>query len=425
MAGLTAARALLERGLKVIVLEAKPHVGGRVLSRTVEGGQAVELGAEFIHGRAPELWALIEEAGLETTERSGSMLRETAPGKLEADRDEDEDPFEPLEQLEGFEGEDVPFADWLAASDVPGWQRDALTGYVEGFNAADAKRIGIASLGAQQKAEDASEGDRAWHIRGGYAQLAAYLEARVKELGGDVRLSCEALAIRWRTGSVEIETNRCGPLFAPRCIVTLPLSVLQKTNEEGGVRMAPEPKAVAHARRLAMGTAVRFTMVFREAWWLQSKAADADDLANMHFVLTQPGPPAVWWTQHPEHEEFPTLTGWAGGPRAEALVGKSAGELGHVACTTLANVFGIDEELIRASLMATYTHDWSSDAFACGAYSYVPAGAVDAPVAMTEPVVDTLFFAGEHTDVTANWGTVHAAIRSGLRVTQQILGESA
>jgi predicted flavoprotein YhiN len=40
---------------------------------------------------------------------------------------------------------------------------------------------------------------------------------------------------------------------------------------------------------------------------------------------------------------------------------------------------------------------------------------------MAEPVADTLFFAGEHTDVTGHWGTVHAAMRSGLRAAEQIL----
>ena len=33
-----------------------------------------------------------------------------------------------------------------------------------------------------------------------------------------------------------------------------------------------------------------------------------------------------------------------------------------------------------------------------------------------------LFFAGEHTDTTGNWGTVHGAMESGLRAADQILG---
>jgi monoamine oxidase len=51
----------------------------------------------------------------------------------------------------------------------------------------------------------------------------------------------------------------------------------------------------------------------------------------------------------------------------------------------------------------------------------VPAGALDAVLKMATPVQQTLYFAGEHTDVTGHWGTVHAAMRSGIRAAQQVL----
>jgi len=422
MAGLTAARALAERGVRVVVLEAKDRVGGRVFTGKAEGGGTVEVGAEFIHGRAPELWALIEECGAKTVERDGTMLREDWGGGLTEDDPQDEAMFEPLEALEDFEGEDVAFADWLAASDVPEEERAALTGYVEGFNAADAKRIGVKALGAQQKAEDSIEGDRAWHVLGGYGQLAEYLAARVKELGGEIRVGWEAVAVRWHTGHVEIETNR-GVVHAKRCVVTLPLGVLQVVNDEGCLRMAPEPAAIAQARRMEMGHAVRFTMVFRSKWWERSGVADEKKRAAMSFLFTFQRSVRVWWTAHPEPEALPALTGWVGGPRAMELEGKSAGELGRAACAELAGVFGVAEDLVRWELVATYAHDWSGDVHARGAYSYVPAGALGAPAAMTRPEADTLFFAGEHTDVTGHWGTVHAAIRSGLRAAAQVLDE--
>ena len=37
------------------------------------GAEVVELGAEFVHGRPPELWALIDETGSTVSyERSGA-----------------------------------------------------------------------------------------------------------------------------------------------------------------------------------------------------------------------------------------------------------------------------------------------------------------------------------------------------------------
>jgi len=419
IAGLTAARTLAERGLRVLVLEARDRVGGRVFSVPAQQ-QTAELGAEFVHGRPPELWALIAECNAETTERDGAMLRERDNGTLAEDDSQAESMFEPLEQLEHFTGNDLSFTAWLVDSDVPQEQRPAVLGYVEGFNAADARRISVKSLGAQQQAEDATESYRSWHLRGGYQRLAEYLAARIKQLGGEVRLNWEVRSLRWHAGSVEVEGER-GSIRAPRCIVTLPLGVLQRVNA-GGISMTPEPAALAHARRLAMGHAVRFTMLFRERWWERSTALDAEALRRMSFLFTPQRLPSVWWTTRLENSTM--LTGWIGGPRALDLEGRSAAELGRNACAALAEVFAVPEPQIRSQLIETYTHDWSHDPFACGAYSYIPAGALDAPTAMTQPEENTLFFAGEHTDVTAHWGTVHAALRSGLRAANQVLGEA-
>ena len=66
MAGLSAARELCHRGVSVTVLEARARAGGRILTEDVSGWTSpVELGAEFVHGRPRELFALIDAAGLD------------------------------------------------------------------------------------------------------------------------------------------------------------------------------------------------------------------------------------------------------------------------------------------------------------------------------------------------------------------------
>jgi monoamine oxidase len=145
----------------------------------------------------------------------------------------------------------------------------------------------------------------------------------------------------------------------------------------------------------------------------------------MSFLFTPQRMPPVWWTPHPEPEMLPALTGWVGGPKARALRGKSGEDLGAAACTVLAEVFGMAESTIRETLVATHRHDWAEDPYARGAYSYVPAGAMDASGAMTDPEAGVIFFAGEHTDVTGHWGTVHAALRSGLRAAEQVISAQA
>ncbi len=50
MAGLAAARDLVDAGRDVIVLEARDRTGGRVYTNRMIADVPVEFGAEFIHG---------------------------------------------------------------------------------------------------------------------------------------------------------------------------------------------------------------------------------------------------------------------------------------------------------------------------------------------------------------------------------------
>jgi monoamine oxidase len=72
-------------------------------------------------------------------------------------------------------------------------------------------------------------------------------------------------------------------------------------------------------------------------------------------------------------------------------------------------------------LSASYFHDWNSDPFSYGAYSYVKAGGEGCQATLAAPIANTLFFAGEHTDTTGHNGTVHGAIASGQRAAKEIL----
>ncbi len=201
IAGLTAARTLAEAGVRVTVVEARPRIGGRILTHRV-GGETLELGAEFIHGRPPELWALITETGLDTYERDGSQVC-FKNGSLKRCREEDS-AFRLLEGLEEFKGPDVSFNQYVAGLDATEAQRASARSFVEGFNAADSNQISVASLGAQQKAEDSIEGDRLFYLSAGYDRLAQYLANRIVDYGGSIRLNSPVREIRWSPDSVEI-----------------------------------------------------------------------------------------------------------------------------------------------------------------------------------------------------------------------------
>jgi monoamine oxidase len=119
------------------------------------------------------------------------------------------------------------------------------------------------------------------------------------------------------------------------------------------------------------------------------------------------------------------ITAWIGGPAVAAFedapgTGDDANARLDRSLDTLATALGVSHDYLRQQLLSWHTHDWQADPYARGAYSYAPAGAVDASAQMTQPVEQTLFFAGEHTEVTGHWGTVHGALRSGMRAAEQL-----
>jgi len=103
------------------------------------------------------------------------------------------------------------------------------------------------------------------------------------------------------------------------------------------------------------------------------------------------------------------------------LSGRDQSFVTHKAIQSLALALGVNLETVERSLEGVYFHDWQSDPFSRGAYSYGKVGAVEAQQALASPLDETLFFAGEATDISGNNGTVHGAIASGKRTADKIL----
>lgn len=412
MAGLTAARRLAEEGRQVLVLEAQDRVGGRICTRRHQG-EVLELGAEFIHGKPPELWELIHEAGLETYALEGKRVcyRE---GKLKK-CDEMGEVFRFLDGLERWKGADIAFADYPPLAKLAPEKQEDVINYVQSFNAADYRQIGVHSLAVQQQAEDEIGSDQLFRIRDGYDRLPEFLAQKVREAGGRIELSRPVERIEWERGQVQVFARDCGEMArfsAEKAVIALPLGVLQQI----GVVFDPVPQALIAANRLAMGPVRRFTLRFHERWWTNE---ESEKLEKMSFLFAQDSMPPVWWTAYPSQTR--TLTGWIGGPRSSIFDQCTREQVGDMACQALSRIFSLPVAYLRTQLISCATHDWQTDQWSRGAYSYVPAGGLEAVLKMARPAADTLYFAGEHTDVTGHWGTVHAAMRSGIRAAQQVL----
>jgi monoamine oxidase len=408
IAGLAAANALTSAGKQVTVLEARDRIGGRIF--TLHPGEVnfpVELGAEFVHGRPPELLNLLHDADA-TLQQAGGVDACFRQGMLSPCSEGDE-AFALLDELADFakkEG-DISFEAFLERRKPSHEIAQRARSFVEGFNAADARRIGIAALARQQQAEEEIDGFESSRSTTGYDLLPNYLARRVEDAGSRIVISSPVTSLQWKTGEVIAHTVSGDSFSAPKAIVTLPLGVLKARS----VAIDPQPSRIlAAADRMEAGSVRRLVLLFRSPFWKEK-------MPNMRFLFTDNGTPATYWTQHPS--DAPMLIGWLGGPKADAIA--DPGQLPAQALRSLEHIFSLPPQSLDAQLRNWYLHDWQTDPYTLGAYSYVPAGGLDCSATMAEPVGNTLFFAGEHTDITGHWGTVHGALRSGLRAADQVL----
>jgi protoporphyrinogen oxidase len=423
VAGLHAGRLLAEAGRRVAIVEARNRIGGRIWTEPISLHNSplpipIELGAEFVHGLPPETWSLIRQAGLSTFELVGASFR--FDGSRLTPANEQQGPAEhALEEMTRWmqqqpSGGDLSFAGYLKARAVDPLAARAASNYVEGFNAADQNRISVASLAKQQAAEDAIGAGRLFRLEAGYAAIPNFLAEKFIAAEGTLILEAPVKKIVWQRDAVSVETTRLdGDLHyhANRAVITVPLGVLQAQS----IEFVPRPVEVLfHANRLKMGTVLRLTLVFKEKFWDP----------RLSFLFAPAESPPTWWTPVPH--EAPLLTAWAGGPKAELLLklitaDGDAGALRDRSLSTLAKIFALPQSDIRQMLSSWHMHNWQGDQYARGAYSYVQVGALDAPGKMRIPVEDTLYFAGEHTDIAGHWGTVHAALATGASVADQVM----
>jgi monoamine oxidase len=417
IAGLAAARTLAEAGKRVTLIEARDRVGGRILTiPAADGGLPVELGAEFIHGLPPELIHLVDEAGLTRFELEGDYRcyrEERGVGRLGpcGDQREIDHLFEELGHLQlPPDSPDLSFHEFVVQRGLGAEAVARATNYVEGFNAADAKRISIRSLAKQQAAEDAISGDRLFRVVEGYSMVPAFLLRRFLDAGGEFFAAAPVRSVDWKPGWVEVTTSTNRVFQAGSAILTLPLGVLQARS----VAFTPQPAQIFEtADRLAMGPVGRVVYEFDGSLW--------SGLEGLSFLFAPEVTPPTWWTTSPRPSSM--LTGWIAGRKVSKL---KMEELPDTGLATLAAILGSSPDGrmpldVRKHLVRWHLHDWQIDPHSLGAYTYVPRGAIHASDELSVPVEGTLFFAGEHTDTSGHWGTVHGALRSGYRAAEQIL----
>lgn len=254
LAGLVAARELGNRGLDVLVLEARDRLGGRIYTESLLG-QQLELGGNWVHWAQPHVWAEITRYGLQVDRGPrpeqvfwlvGDEVRVCGPEEMMEMLDG------PTRRLVERSAELLPRPDRIETSDE--WQREDQRSLQE---ALDELRMGdevrdlnesvwvghcngpladVAYTAALRWAA-ATEGEwRVMHAASGTFRIAGgnkqLVEAIAADVRGRIRLRTPVTRVRHGDDWAEVETSSGEVLRASRVILTHSLNILHELEVE-------------------------------------------------------------------------------------------------------------------------------------------------------------------------------------------------
>jgi len=432
-AGMAAAIQLAQADVPTVVLEARDRIGGRIFTQVDPVcGVPVELGAEFIHGFAPEIWEPLQSSAATITEVEGQSWCVEGGNLTKCDL------FSRVDSILESMDDSLPDGSFLAYLDrkFPNSSHDPkleqakrrAIQYVSGFNAADPGLVGVHWLSAGIRAEQKRQGHRAFRSGNGYADLVNWFQRQISQLNVRIQMETAVDNISWKRGCVKLTARgKNGPssFRASQVLITLPISLLKTSRTSGSVEFTPSLPAekIECLDKLEMGKVIRITLRFRHRFWEaisgQASESKKKTLSDMSFLFSENETFPTWWTRMPHRE--PLITGWAPFRAAEFLSHRQPSFMTSRALMTLSELLGVSVRSLEGELEAAYVHDWQADPFSLGAYSYGKVGADGAQEELARPIENTLFFAGEATDTSGNNGTVHGAIASGHRAAAQII----
>lgn len=408
MAGLAAARALSDQGLKVTLLEGRQRIGGRIHTSRVWPDYPMDLGASWIHGQkqnpitslanaaqAKRIATSYDNAELYIDKRLKELgvkgTNETALEKLvnkalkqAANLDEDISLQAAVERV-------------LTKPLSPAYQAQLnfyLNSTYEQEYSGATRELSAQTLDDNEEFEGAD-----LLFPQGYDQLTNYLAQ-----GLDLRLGQIVSKVNYGKTGVTVSTQDQS-YSADYVIITVPLGVLKRNSIQFNPPLPPAKQAAI--QRLGMGLLnkayLRFNKVFwpKELDWLEYLSPDAGRWAEWVSFAKIGAPVLLGFHAADRAREVETWTD-------QAVIADAMKALKAMFGNAIPQPVGV--QLTR----------WSQDPFAYGSYSFNAVGSSNEDRQALANKNGRLYWAGEATH-SEYLGTVHGAYLSGVRAAKAVL----
>jgi len=412
MSGLAAAIDLKAAGYRVIILEGRDRIGGRVYTDTSLNGLPLDLGASWIHGiRNNPISELATKYKIKTAVSNyeamiryadnGSPISDSRDARIDSNFDL---LAAAIAKAQNEEVKDRSLSSFITSyiakhSFTPEQLLDlnySINTEIEHEYASDVNDLSLFEFD--------QDGDFAGSdvvFPGGYSQIVEQLK-----IGLDIRTSHIVQSVTRSESGVRIATSK-GTFDGNFAVITLPLGVLKQGNV---VFNPPLPSTkLASISRLKMGVLNKCYLRFPRVFW-----DSQPDLLG--YVNSARGQWCEWLNMY-HYTNQPVLLGFNAGTYGEQIEAQSDSAIAASAMIVLRKIYG---KSIPDPIGVRVTR-WKSDVFSRGSYSHIPPNATGSDYdSLATSVGGKLFFAGEATHRKYP-STVHGAWLSGRRAATEIL----